>query len=193
MSQINPISKILFLHATYQFFPVVSFYMIFIPKPCTHSTFFHACYMPCSLHTPLLDDSDYVLWRLQVMKLLIMQDFSNPLLLNLSWIQIFSSAPCSPLASVFVPSPYVRDQVSHPRYITQTQNKQIILCAVKEKIRVQSNTQRWVRQYYVASWTAPMRNIYFRNPSYSWRDLTMRNTQDYWVLWLCPLSGIIKI
>jgi hypothetical protein len=31
------------------------------------------CYMPCPSHPPLLDDSNYIWRRVQVMKLLIMQ------------------------------------------------------------------------------------------------------------------------
>jgi hypothetical protein len=33
----------------------------------------HSCYMPCPYHPPWLDNSNYILRRIQVMKLLIMQ------------------------------------------------------------------------------------------------------------------------
>jgi hypothetical protein len=33
----------------------------------------HSCYMPCPSHPPWLDHSDYIWWRVQLMKLLIMQ------------------------------------------------------------------------------------------------------------------------
>jgi hypothetical protein len=43
------------------------------PSGYMHSSSPHVCYIPCTSHPPLLDNSNYTLWRVQVMKLLIMQ------------------------------------------------------------------------------------------------------------------------
>jgi hypothetical protein len=53
----------------------------------------HACYMPCPSHPLWLDNSNYTLRRVLVMKLLIMQ--FSPTFDHFSSVQIFSSAPTS--------------------------------------------------------------------------------------------------
>jgi hypothetical protein len=48
--------------------------MAFPPKSYMHSSSPpHACYMPCPLHPPRLDNSNYTWRRVQVMELIIMQ------------------------------------------------------------------------------------------------------------------------
>jgi hypothetical protein len=56
-------------------FIVVSL-LAFPSKPYMYSSP-HACYMPCPSHPPWLYHSNYIWWRVKVMKLLIMQ-FSPP-------------------------------------------------------------------------------------------------------------------
>jgi hypothetical protein len=69
----------------------------------------NACYMPYRSHPFRLDHSNYTWRSVQVMKLLIMQFFSNRLSLQPFSVQIFSSNTLSLCSSL-----KVRDQVSHP-------------------------------------------------------------------------------
>jgi hypothetical protein len=52
---------------------VATFLLCFPPKPSMHSTFPHACYIPCPTHPPCLDHYNHTWRRVQVRKLLIMQ------------------------------------------------------------------------------------------------------------------------
>jgi hypothetical protein len=74
---------------------VVSFLLAFRPKSYMHSS------CPAQL-IPLLDHSNYTWRRVQIMKLLIMQFFSNHPSLHFCSVRILSSAPCSQTLLVYV-------------------------------------------------------------------------------------------
>jgi hypothetical protein len=76
------------------------------PAICMHSTFPHSCYMPCPCHPPWFGHSNFT-WRIQVMKLLIMQ--FSPTCCHLS--SLFSTVPSNTL-SLFS-SLKARGRVSH--------------------------------------------------------------------------------
>jgi hypothetical protein len=81
LSQINPV------HTTKPYFskihlniilPLKSSYWYFSfwfsqPKSYMHSSSPHAFYMPWPSHPPWINHSNYITWRIQVMKLLILQ------------------------------------------------------------------------------------------------------------------------
>jgi hypothetical protein len=50
-----------------------------------------SCYMPCTSHRPWLDHPIFILWRVQVMKLLITQFYSSLLSLRVPSLQISNS------------------------------------------------------------------------------------------------------
>jgi hypothetical protein len=54
-------------------FSVVFFLLAFPPISYMHSYLTHSCYMLCPSYPPLLDQCNYTLRRVQVMRLLIMQ------------------------------------------------------------------------------------------------------------------------
>jgi hypothetical protein len=66
----------------------------FPTKPYTRSSSPSACYVLHSSHRPWPDHSNYIWWRVQVMKALHYAVFSNHLPLRACSVQIFSSAPC---------------------------------------------------------------------------------------------------
>jgi hypothetical protein len=81
LSQIDPVhtiqsylSKFHFniVHPPTFFFLVVSFLLAFPPIFYMHSSSPYSCYMPCPSNPPWLDHSNYIWWRVQVMKFLIM-------------------------------------------------------------------------------------------------------------------------
>jgi hypothetical protein len=71
-----------------------------------HSPFSYPCYMPCPLHPPWFDYSNYTWRRVQAVKLLIMQFSSASTSLHLtSVVQIFSSLQfCTILIFIFLDS-----------------------------------------------------------------------------------------
>jgi hypothetical protein len=56
---------------------VISFLLTFPPISCMHYSSTHSCYMPNESHPPWLDNSNYTLRRVQIMKPLIMQFSPN--------------------------------------------------------------------------------------------------------------------
>jgi hypothetical protein len=82
-------------------------------KSYMHSSSHHACYMPWPFHSPWHGHSNCTWWRVQLMKLLIMQFLQPPVTSSLfgpnillSILFSYSLGLCSFLT--------VRDQVSHP-------------------------------------------------------------------------------
>jgi hypothetical protein len=61
----------------------------------------HACYMPCPSHPPWFDHTN-IWWRIQTIRILTVFFFSSRLLLHLSCVQIFSSAPCSEIPVIHI-------------------------------------------------------------------------------------------
>jgi hypothetical protein len=80
---------------------VVSFLLAFPSISYMYVFSFHSCCIPCPSYLPWLGHSNYVWREVQVMKLLIMQ--FSPISLQLSSVQIFSSAACFQTFSVCVP------------------------------------------------------------------------------------------
>jgi hypothetical protein len=62
-------------------------------KFCTHLSP-HACYMSCPTYLPSYNDSDIVIWKVEIMKLPIITRFCYPVT-SCCHAQIFSSAFCS--------------------------------------------------------------------------------------------------
>jgi hypothetical protein len=87
----------------------------------------HTCYMPCLSHPPLLDHYNYLWWRVQVMKLLIMQFFLPHSISFLFGINIFLNTLFSNIFSLYS-SLNIRDQVSHPFKATAKIIFRIINC-----------------------------------------------------------------
>jgi hypothetical protein len=84
-------------------------HIIFSPPP-------HSCYIPCPLHPPWLDKSNYALRKVELWSSSLCSFLQPPVTSSLS-VQIFSSAPWSQTPSVYVricSSLNVRDQFSHP-------------------------------------------------------------------------------
>jgi hypothetical protein len=79
---------------------------------------FHPCYLTCPSHPLCFDHPSNIWWRIQVIKLLIMQ--SSPATSSL--IQIFSSAPCSQ-----TPSTYDLPLVWGTKFYTHTKTTSKIL------------------------------------------------------------------
>jgi hypothetical protein len=59
--------------------------------------FAHSCYMPCPSHPPWPDHSNYIWWRVQVMKLLIMQ-FSPT---SCHFVSLRSKYPCTEASQIW--------------------------------------------------------------------------------------------
>jgi hypothetical protein len=85
----------------------------------------HSCYMPCSSHPPWLDHSKYTWWRVQVLKLLIIQFSPTSLTYSLFGPNILLSTLFSDTLSL-CSSLNVRNQVSHPY---RTTGKIVVLLA----------------------------------------------------------------
>jgi hypothetical protein len=83
---------------------VVSFFWLSHQYPTCIPLRSHSCYMPCPSHPPWLHHSIYT-WRIAgpINYEAHYVDFCSLLALHLSSVQIFSSAPCSQIPSVYVP------------------------------------------------------------------------------------------
>jgi uncharacterized membrane protein YcgQ (UPF0703/DUF1980 family) len=93
--------------------------------------------VPCRLHPPPLDNSNYTWWRVQITQLLP--------LLQVSLVQTFFSAPCSQ-----TPSLNIRDQVSHPY---RTTGKIVVLYILIFQLFVKQTRRQKVLDWMVASIT----------------------------------------
>jgi hypothetical protein len=99
------------------------FPLAFAPKPYMHSSYPHPCYMPCPSHPPWPDHSNYIWWRVQVMKLLIME-FLQTLIISSLFGQTISSEPC-----IQMPTAYVRPSSAETKFHTQQNYRAHIICA----------------------------------------------------------------
>jgi hypothetical protein len=85
---------------------------LFYQKPVWIPFLPHACYMPCLLHLPWIYLYNYIWWKVQDMKFLIMQFLHPPITLSLFRPYILSTQFSNTFS--LCPSLNVRDQVWYP-------------------------------------------------------------------------------
>jgi len=72
-------------------------------KPVHISPFYHRRYVPHPFRPPLVCYPNNIWWKVQITKLLIIKILSSVLLPPVTWVQLFSWAPCSWTPSMFCP------------------------------------------------------------------------------------------